>query len=494
MASRARQDHELTLAKDLAGFVHDPEGFVYYAYPWNRSGTLLATHKGPDHWQLKALRGIGRDLETCHTVDEECSAVQHAFASGHGVGKTAFMSWLIQWFMSTAPQANIVATANTRAQLINKFWRELARWHKLLINAHWFEWTATSFYHKAHKATWRANAVPWSETNSEAFAGLHETNVMVLMDESSAIADVIFDVTSGAMTTRGAIWVATGNPTRNSGRFRDCFPGGKFAHRWKTRQIDSRTARMANKKQLQDWIDDYGEDSDFVRVRVKGQFPRAGSMQLISTERVNVAVATNLQPMPDAVRVLSVDVARFGDDKSVVTRRQGNKVFPQRKFRGLNTMELVAIVVQEYNDFCPHAIFVDGNGLGAGVVDRLRQLGLPVIDVQLGGKALREDKYFNKRAECWGNMAEALEGEYDLPNDPELITDLTGIEYGYDIKFRLQLEKKSDMKRRGLDSPDCGDSIALGYAMPVNEVRRAVHENASNALQAARRHRCWQAA
>src|SRR5207342_2270793 len=129
-------------------------------------------------------------------------------------------------------------------------------------------------------------AVPWRADRPEAFAGTHEQHVLILMDEASAIADLIWETTEGAMTTPGALWLAFGNPTRSSGRFKECFAGGRFAHRWQTTQVDSRTAKMADQAQIEQWLTDYGEDSDFVRVRVKGLFPRQAVGQFIGEDLI----------------------------------------------------------------------------------------------------------------------------------------------------------------------------------------------------------------
>ncbi|MFH1090476.1 MAG: terminase, partial [Pseudomonadota bacterium] len=160
-------------------------------------------------------------------------------------------------------------------------------------------------------------------------------------------------------------------------------------HRWITRQIDSRTAKMADKAQIERWIEDYGEDSDFVRVRVKGEFPRAASNQFIPSDLVEAAAGKSLSPevYRRAPGVLGVDVARFGDDQTVLIRRQGLAAFGLRKFRGLDTMAVAGIVAQEIVSWRPDAVFVDAVGLGAGVVDRLRQLGHAVIAVNSGERA-----------------------------------------------------------------------------------------------------------
>jgi hypothetical protein len=455
-------DSSADLYDAIAECYADPLKFVLLVYPWGVPGTILAKQSGPDDWQKWVLEQLRTGSLTLG------QAVQIAVASGHGIGKTALVAWIVHWFISTRPNPQIVVTANTQNQLDNKTWRELARWWKISIHAHWFEWTATKFYLKASPETWFAAAIPWSEKNSEAFAGTHEEHVLLIFDEASGIADIIWEVAEGAMTTPGAMWIAFGNPTKNTGRFRQCF--GKLKHRWTHKQVDSRTAKMAEKKKLQEWVDDYGEDSDFVRVRVRGVFPRAGSNQFISSEDVEICrhyVATGYECQP---MLLGVDVARFGDDKTIIRPRQGRKVFPAEKYRGLDTMEVADRVIEAMTKYKPQVTFVDGGGLGAGVVDRLKQLGYgrQVVDVNAGSKALDDVSYFNLRAEMWGRMRDAIKAGVDLPaDDIELADDLTGIEYGYTPKQQVQLEKKADMKKRGLASPDDGDGLALTYAKKV---------------------------
>ncbi len=460
MAEPARQiDDELTEA--IAQFVCDPLGYVYFVFPWGEQGSPLAGEDGPDEWQIDILRRIG---EGTLTVGE---AIQIAVASGHGIGKTALIAWIIHWFISTRPNPQIVCTANTKQQLEQKTWRELAKWNKLALNSHWFTWTATKFYFTDSPEDWFAAAVPWSKEKSEAFAGTHERHVLVVFDEASKIDDKIWEVTEGAMTTIGAVWIAFGNPTQNTGRFKECF--GRFRHRWICRQIDSRTAKMANKKQLEQWIEDYGEDSDFVRVRVKGEFPRAGSAQFIPSDLIEAAAGRVIRPENylHAPKVLGVDVARFGDDQTVFYVRQGLATLKVLKVRGKDTMWTASTAAVIYDEEKCHALFIDDTGVGGGVTDRLRQLGYRPIAVVVGETATDEKRYFNKRAEIWGAMRDWLKTGGCIPDDSELKADLEGPEYGFDAKERLQLEKKQDMKERGLASPDTAEALALTFAQPV---------------------------
>jgi hypothetical protein len=459
---------DLELIEDIAAFYADPLGFILYAFPWGEPGTPLEKETGPDSWQVDICNAIRERLEAGLDADEALAeAIQIAVASGHGIGKTAFIAWIILWFMSTRDFPQVVVTANTSAQLQTKTWRELAKWHKLAINREWFVWSATKFAHVLYPEVWFAAAIPWTETNSEAFAGTHEKHVLVVFDEGSAIADKIWEVSEGAMTTPGAMWIVFGNPTQNTGRFAQCF--GKFKHRWITRQVDSRTAKMANKAHIQKWIDDYGEDHDFVRVRVRGMFPRSGDVQFIGLDLVSAAMKRKAEGYEQFAKVLGVDVARHGSDQSVITRRQANHVWPMQRYRERDLMRLADIVAGHIHEFKPDAVFVDATGMGWGVIDRLRQLGFGsiVIPVQVGEKATDEGRYVRKRDELWGVGKKWLEEGGCLPADPELEVDLTAPQYGYDPRMRIEIESKDDMKARGLSSPDSADSLLLTFASPI---------------------------
>jgi hypothetical protein len=481
---------EVGLQETIAGFAFNPLGFVNFIFPWGEAGTRLASEPGPDDWQIDVLSDMGDALVSGQDpATATGSAIQVAVASGHGIGKTALVAWIIHWFQSCYEFNQTVVTANTKTQLTTKTWRELAKWHKLALNAHWFEWTATQYKHVLHPETWFASAIPWSAHNSEAFAGTHEKWVLLIFDEASRIDDRIWEVAEGAMTTPNAMWICFGNPTQNTGAFAECFRRQK--HRWITRQVDSRTARMTNKVKLQQWVDDYGEDSDFVRVRVRGVFPRAGTNQLIGTDLVleaqrrhpDVELPPELQRNrpglcvldEEKARVMGLDVARHGDDQSVAAFRQGLYTWPMKRYRIADLMQLAYRFAEDIDAFTPDAVFVDVTGMGWGVYDKLREIRPDVsfYPVQVGEEAIDPRKFFNKRAEVWWRLREALAAGMSLPPtesgqlDRELEDDLIGPEYGYDPRERVQLEKKEDMKERGLASPDSGDALAITFAATV---------------------------
>jgi len=452
--------------KGETGFTYDPLSFVMYVYPWGVEGTVLEKHDGPDTWQKEVLEHIRTSYEAGQSAAEAAAgAIRIAVSSGHGIGKTSLVAWIVHWFMSVFRNPQVVVTANTKTQLATKTWREVAKWHAMSIHEHWFDWAATTLKMRESPATWVANAIPWSEHNSEAFAGTHDENVLVIFDEASAIADIIWQVTEGAMTTANCMWVAFGNPTKNTGAFAQCFK--RFRHRWWHKRVDSRTAKMADQKLIAEWIEDYGLDSDFVRVRVLGKFPRAGDMQLIPVDVVEAAITRECAVPKGTPRIMGVDVARYGSDMSVIARRHGRKLEPLSKYRGLDTMELAAVVAHAIREERPDMVMVDGTGIGAGVIDRLRQLGHDVLEVHFGGKVDpgSETVLFNKRIEMWHRMGVWLKTA-DIPRDPELYDDLISPEYYFDVKMRMRLESKDEMRKRGLASPDCfvaGTKVTTPY-------------------------------
>ena len=315
--------------------------------------------------------------------------------------------------------------------------------------------------------------VPWSEKNTEAFAGLHNEGkrILLIFDEASAIPDTIWEVAEGALTDENTeiIWAVFGNPTRNTGRFRQCF--GKLRHRWGHRQIDSRQVEGTNNAQLDEWVEDYGEDSDFVRIRVRGMFPRASSLQFIPSDIIAAAMKAEPRCNFNDPLIMSLDIARGGDDRCVFYFRRGLDgqsippvIIPGSEAR--DSMVLVSKAIDLLDRHKPDAFFYDGVGVGGPVGDRIKQLGYKVTEV-LGSARSRDDKHGNLRAYMWGQMKEWLGRGAAIIDDVDIEADLASPEYYHNTKDKLMLEKKEDMKKRGLASPDLGDALAMTFAYPV---------------------------
>jgi hypothetical protein len=462
----------------VVSFRADPLGFAHWAYPWREPGELLK-HDGPDTWQTDLFGSIGEKLQRGDKL------IMETVRSGHGVGKSAGSSILIDWGMSTLVGTKGVVTANTERQLRTKTWVELSKWRRLSITRELFKIKATSMYSvdPDMSTEWRFDMAPWSERNTEAFAGLHNlgNRIILVMDEASAIPDLVHEVAEGAMTDEDTeiIWVMFGNPTKNTGRFREAFLDGKFAHRWTQHTVDSRTSRFTNKKLIDQWIKDYGIDHDFVRVRVLGEFPKHDVSSFIAREDVINALAREANPMQEEPVVIGVDVARFGDDRTVLFPRQGRdaKTRPLETYQGLDTMQIVERVTAMFQRYNAQMIYVDGGGIGAGVVDRLRQLNFPVHEVQFGSKADNYNqvdkgiRYANKRAEIWGGLRDWLKTgslqDWSIDQDYTILDDLTLTNYYYVQKTdALILEPKSEIKRREGRSPDVADALACTFAAP----------------------------
>jgi hypothetical protein len=457
-AKAQKLDPEQELQDACVRFADDPEGFTRYMYDWGRG--QLKDWSGPDWWHREVFQTIKDYLEGPSNLP-----LLVAVASGHGAAKTAFVAWAINWFMSCRPHPQVVCTANTENQLNTKTWRELAKWHKMSANKDWFDWTATSFYLKAHPETWKANAIPWSENNTEAFAGTHEDNVLVVFDEASKISDKIWEVTDGVLTTKKNIWLVFGNGTRNVGRFYDCFH--KHKSRWKTWNIDSRKCQAANKEYLDRLVEQYGgEDTDQARVRVRGEFPKTATRQLISTEAVEKCQKHQAEGFEYLPKVLGVDIARFGENSSTICIRQGRRVSEIEVLPKQDLMQTAHHVAEVMKKERPVQTFIDGSGIGAGVVDRLRQLNFSVVDVN-GGNSSLNPRFLNKRAEMWWEMKEAIDAGLELPKDQKLKEELTCVEYDYTDKGRIRLDRKSDIMEQYGFSPDRADALAMTYAYPV---------------------------
>jgi len=401
---------------------------------------------------------------------------------------SALVAWIVWWAFSTFPDTRGVVTANTENQLKTKTWVEIAKWHRLFIAKSLFKCTATALFStdEDRAREWRIDIVPWSERNTEAFAGLHNQGkrILVMFDEASAIPDVIWETTEGALTDTDTeiVWCVFGNPTRNDGRFRECFDGGRFEHRWVHRQVDSREVAITNKEQISRWVEDYGLESDFIKVRVLGKFPTSDEESFISREAAEAAAARQLEnPQTDQPIVLGVDVARYGGDSSVIYPRQGRdgRTLPPRVFSNLSTVQLAAAVVRIYNELGASTIFVDGGGVGGGVVDQLQQFGVNVIEVQFGGKPDGTNlvdplnKYYNKRAEIWGAMRDWLKTgaipDHVPGSERGLVSELISPHFTLNPLDKIQLESKEMMRRRGAASPDLADALACTFAYPVSD-------------------------
>jgi hypothetical protein len=441
---------------------------------------------GPDEWSCEFLDDLGKEIrERSFDGSHSVLPVRFSTASGHGIGKSTLVAWLIKFIHDAFPLSKGVVTANTNDQLRTKTWAELAKWHHLSLTQHWSSLSVArgslslssnmvDEKNQPYAGIWRVDGQTCREENSEAFQGLHAANSVpfYIFDEASGIPEKIWLARAGGATDGFPMSFDFGNPTRNSGTFfENCI--GKNAHRFNVRSIDSRSVYITNKPLMEEWIEDYGEDSDFVKVKVKGVFPSQSTVQFIDRESVELAQVRSLPFDNNAPLIIGVDVARFGDDDTVIYPRIGNdaRSFPYRRFNGLDTMQVTHQIIEVINDFLRigkkcSALFIDGGAMGAGPIDRLRQLGYNPIEVQFGSRALN-NRYRFRGDEIWGNLKDGLKN-LCLPIDDAIMSQLTQREYGFTHSGKIALEAKKDMKKRGVMSPDIIDALALTYSSEIS--------------------------
>jgi hypothetical protein len=471
-------DAVLALADDIGAFTADPLGYAMYAFAWGEGD--LAGIAGPRVWQRAVMAEIRDHLSVPET---RFQPLRIARASGHGIGKSALIGMLIKWALDTCPDTRVIVTANTEAQLRTKTAPELAKWARLALTARWFHNSATAMISTmpGRGTSWRCDLVTWSEHNTEAFAGLHNLGkrIVLVFDEASGISDKVWEVALGALTDAETeiIWLAFGNPTHATGAFRECF--GRQRALWRTAQIDARDVEGTNKTYLDELVRTFGADSDLARVRVLGRFPAANATQFINQRDIELAQARAIPVLAGGEPVIfGVDCARYGDDESVLAIRCGNdaRSRPWQSWRGADAMALAGDIALAAMKWQPDAIMVDAGNIGAAIVDRLRQLvgDMPVIEVWFGGEGRDAElepgvavHTANKRAEIWTRMRAWLR-RGAIPDGPRLRDDLAGPNYSFAADdTRVQLERKADMKRRGLPSPDWADALACTFAETV---------------------------
>jgi hypothetical protein len=353
----------------------------------------------------------------------------------------------------------------------------MSKWFRLAINSHWFDVKAKSITIKdeQHASVWRADFMTWDEHNPDAFLGLHNKGkrILLIYDESSAIADVIWDTSQRALTDEGTqiIWLAFGNPNHNTGRFAECF--GSDKGRWHTFQIDSRNVPGTNKAEIQEWIEKYGEDSDYVRYSVRGEFPRGGGSQFIPSDVVAAARRYKAVGFERLGKVLSCDVARFGDDETAIGLRQGRKFELLGTYRGIDTEMTAQHVIEFKEKYKPDATVIDGDGIGGAVVDHIKARGYKegLFEFHGGAEPIDGNMYYNKCAECWGFMRDWLAAGAQIPDDPQLDRELTWPTYfvarGKTHNGSICIEAKEDMKKRGMASPNRADVLVMTFGVKL---------------------------
>ena len=424
----------------------------------------------PDDWQE-------------HVLNDLANHTKVSVRSGQGCGKTGLEAAVLLWFLTCFPFPKVIATAPTRQQLHDVLWAEVSKWQsrspllKVIL-----KWTKTKVYMKKHEERWFATAR--TATKPENMQGFHEDNMLFIVDEASGVADPIMEAILGTLSGQNNKLLMCGNPTRISGVFYDSHNRDRDIY--KTHKISCLDSTRTSKENIEMLKRKYNENSDVYRVRVLGEFPKAESDAFIPLEIVELASESSIEPSGNILD-LGIDVARFGVDLSVIAPRIGMKVFDLKCYTKKDTMTTAgyAISVAKYFINKHPAIKevqlkVDDSGVGGGVTDRLREVireenikGWRVIPVNNGERA-GDDHYENKGTESWAILRDLLEENFsnhikgesssiELPKDEKLIAELTNRKYRMTSKGKIALEKKEDMKKRGLPSPDRADAVVLAF-------------------------------
>ena len=457
-----------------------PRRFVELVFPWGVEGTPLFNHKGPRSWQTEEMEAV-EDHIRANLRDGTTKTYRSGTVSGRGVGKSALVGFLSVWYPSCVVGGTQVITSNTEQQLRSKTFPEILKWHTMSLTRDWF----TPSVLKLSPAPWFRRMVesqlkkdceyyyvegqPWSDARPDAFAGTHSHEGMFLIkDEASGIIDKIFEISNGFFTEPIPVklWICFGNGRRNTGPFFDIF--NKNRGSWKNRHLDSRSVEGTDKDEIAEWVDQHGEDSDFVRVEIKGEFAALGSDGFISRDVADGARKREVLEDVNAPLIMGVDVARKGDNETVVAFRQGRSavVLPWERIKGADLVRIAHKIAFLINEHEPDAVCIDSDGLGVGVVDLLRDMKYKVHEVH-GSSASSRREYGNKRACMWADMEEWLKTG-QIPDSSKLVDDLVNVRLTYMGKTDLMImESKKDMKKRRVPSPDDADALSLTFAVPV---------------------------
>ena len=412
----------------------------------------------PDEWQCTFLNHIAAGNRRI------------SVRSGHGVGKSTAASWAIIWYLLLRYPVKVVVTAPTSSQLYDALFAELKRWVKELPPTlrDMLEVKQDRIEVKEAATEAFVSARTSRAEQPEALQGVHSDNVMLVADEASGIPEQVFEAAAGSMSGHSAVTLLLGNPVRSSGFFYDT--QNRLANDWVTMKVSCVDSPRVSDAYVDEMKARYGEESNAYRIRVLGEFPRSDDDTIIPMELLELAKHRDVEVSKSAKLIWGVDVARFGGDRSTLAKRQGNGlVEPIKVWKNLDLMQLTGAVVAEWEALAPsqrpHEILVDSIGLGAGVVDRLRELGLPVRGINVSESPAMGTTYKNLRAELWYKCKAWFEArDCIIPNDEELVAELATVRYFFTSNGKIQIESKDDIRKRGLKSPDKADSFVLTFA------------------------------
>tara|TARA_R110000787_G_scaffold239260_1_gene345396 strand:+ start:652 stop:2055 length:1404 start_codon:yes stop_codon:yes gene_type:complete len=411
----------------------------------------------PDAWQKELLNQVA------------LSTRKISVRSGHGTGKSTVASWVIIWYFLTKHPCKIVLTAPTSSQLFDALFSEVKSWIRKLPEGLQALLEVTSdrvVLLSAPQDAFISCRTARAET-PEAMAGVHSDNVLLVIDEASGIPEKVFEAAAGSMSGESCSTLMLGNPVRTSGSFYESHH--RLKSEWYTMHVSCVDSPRVSKEFIKEMAVRYGEDSSAYYVRVLGKFPKIDDETIISLSLVEDAQARDIIMSEHTPRIWGLDIARFGTDSSVLAERQGTVITKIEVWKGKDLMQLTGLVHSKYNNLGPSEqpieIMVDSIGLGAGVLDRLKELGLPARGINVSESPSMRGQYINLRAELWFRMKEFLEArDCKLPKDESLFSELVSPRYSFSSTGKLKVESKQDMKKRGLPSPDRADAVILTLA------------------------------
>jgi len=411
----------------------------------------------PDPWQRELMMAVASGHRRC------------SVRSGHGVGKSSCVSWLAIWYLMTRYPVKVVITAPTSSQLFDALFAEIKRWINQLPTTLRRLLNVKSDKIELIEAAAEAfiSARTSRAETPEALQGIHSEHVLLIADEASGVPEAVFEAAAGSMSGEHACTILLGNPTRSSGFFFDTH--NRLAEDWWTRRVSCVDSPRVSEAYVREMAARYGEESNAYRVRVLGEFPLADDDTVIPIHLIDAAMNRDVEGRPDVAPVWGLDVARFGSDKSALAKRYGHVITEVQAWAGLDLMQLCGRVKAEFDALLPQErpteILVDSIGLGAGVVDRLRELGLPARGVNVAESPSLGATYSNLRAELWFRVKAWLEQRNSrLPADEHLLAELASPRYTFTSSGKMKVEAKDEMRKRGLASPDKADAICLTFA------------------------------
>lgn len=444
---------------------------------------LSPTQQAVLRWREGGPALFAQEVLGADPTDQQWDASRHlvkkrrvSIRSGHGTGKSTFMAWCVLWFLACYFPAKVPATAPTAHQLEDVLWSEIAKWHRTMKERYpalggQFTWSAGAFRMSSAPNESFSVARTSRPERPEALQGFHSENILFLIDEASGVSDNVFEVAEGALSTDGAFVVMAANPTRQSGYFFDSHH--KMRGAWAALHWDGEASPMVSRAYIENMAKKYGRQSSVFKVRVKGEFVGAPD-GVISLELCEAAKIREVAVIASAPVIWGVDVARFGDDSSALAKRKGNhQLAPVEEWWGKDTMQTAGLIKAEWDKTPeserPISINVDVIGIGAGVVDRLKELGLPVNGVNVAeAEAVnaKADRQFNRlRDELWWKGREWLEAkDCHLADDEETIAELTVPTYSVLSNGLIKVEGKPELKARGVKSPNRADAWLLTFA------------------------------